>query len=60
MRPGRLVAHRFFSPLDSATAHRIANKAGRVLPVQSDYSLAEIFNSDQRQFREMPRIGFAA
>lgn len=60
MRPGRLVAHRFFSRLDSATAHRIANKAGRGLPVQSDYSLAEIFNSDQRQFREMPRIGFAA
>ena len=60
MRPGRLVAHRVFGRLDPSTAHRIAAKAGRALPMQQDYSLAEIFNSDPRQNRERPKVGFAA
>lgn len=60
MRPGRLVAHHVFSRIDSVAAHRIADKASRSLPLQSDYSLAEIFNSDPMESREKPRIGFAA
>jgi hypothetical protein len=60
MRPGRLVAHHVFSRIDSVAAHRIAAKASRSLPLQSDYSLAEIFNSDPMESREKPRIGFAA
>jgi hypothetical protein len=60
IRPGRLQAHRVFSRVDASTAHRIAAKAGRELPLQSDYSLAEIFNADPMQRRETPRVGFAA
>jgi hypothetical protein len=60
IRPGRLQAHRVFSRVDASTAQRIAAKAGRELPLQSDYSLAEIFNADPMQRRETPRVGFAA
>jgi hypothetical protein len=60
IRPGRLQAHRVFSRVDAARAHRIAAKAGRQLPLQSDYSLAEIFNADPMTRRETPRVGFAA
>jgi hypothetical protein len=60
MRPGRLVAHRIFPRLGAAEARRIAAKFGRQLPLRQDYSLAEIFNADERQEPEKPRIGFAA
>jgi len=60
MRPGRLIAHHVFSRMDSAAAHRIAAKAERILPLQADYSLAEIFNADPVENRSRPRIGFAA
>ena len=60
MRPGRLIAHRMFSRMEPQSARRIAEKFGRLLPVQKDYSLAEIFNADERQCTESPRIGFAA
>ncbi len=58
--PGRLQAQRVFSRVDASTAQRIAAKACRELPLQSDYSLAEIFNADPTQRRETPRDGFAA
>jgi len=60
MRPGRLQGHRIFSRVDAAAAQRIAAQAGRQLPLQADYSLAEIFNADPMQRRETPRVGFAA
>lgn len=60
LRPGRLIAHRNFPRLDAATAQRIAEKAGRLLPLQNDYSLAEIFNTNPLKERLNPRIGFAA
>jgi hypothetical protein len=60
MRPGRLVAHRIFSRMEPQSARRIAEKFDRLLPIQKDYSLAEIFNADERQCTESPRIGFAA
>jgi hypothetical protein len=61
VRPGRLRAHRVFPRVDAARAQRIAAQAGRELPLQSDYSLAEIFNSDpMSERREKKRVGFAA
>jgi hypothetical protein len=60
LRPGRLRAHRVFPRLDAATAQRIAARSDRPLPLQSDYSLAEIFNANPMKRRETPRVGFAA
>jgi hypothetical protein len=60
LRPGRLRGHRVFPRLDAASAQRIAAKSDRPLPLQTDYSLAEIFNADPMKRRETPRVGFAA
>jgi len=44
LRPGRLVAHRDFSLLNSDEAERLARALGRPTPVGDQVSLAEIFN----------------
>lgn len=60
-RPGRLVAHREFRRLKRAEAQRLAEARGISLPVQEDYSLAEIYrNPVIGELRtERPGIGFA-
>jgi len=60
IRPGRLHAHRKFPRIPVTEARRIAEKCGLQIPLQSDYSLAEIFNPNPLQARGNPRIGFAA
>jgi hypothetical protein len=60
VRPGRLHAHHVFTRLDASSAQHIAAKCGCRLPLQTDYSLAEIFNPNPMQYREKPRAGFAA
>lgn len=60
IRPGRLHAHHAFSRLDAVSSHLIAERCGCSIPIQTDYSLAEIFNPIPMGARESPRIGFAA
>ena len=60
MRPGRLLCHRVFGRLDYADALRLAESLGRILPVASDYSLAEVFAGNEKQEISRPHIGFGA
>jgi len=58
LRPGRLLANRYFPRQPAVQAKRIAEKFGRKLPPgRDDYSLAEIFNDDNRPKNES-LIGF--
>lgn len=58
LRPGRLLANRYFPRQPAAQSKRIAEKFGRKLPPgRDDYSLAEIFNDDNRPNPAAP-IGF--
>lgn len=61
LRPGRLMAHRFFSPIEAGRAHRLAAKLGKSLPepLSESYTLAEIFSGQHDTTRhERGRIGF--
>lgn len=60
MRPGRLLGHRVFHRLDYVQASRLAESLGQRLPVEQDYSLAEIFAGYQPQEPHRPKIGFAS
>jgi hypothetical protein len=58
LRPGRLMSWRKFVRHQANHARRIAAKYGCQLSEQSDYSLAEIFNSDGIFEEENKRLGF--
>ena len=58
LRPGRLISHRIFERLDYPVAARLAKSLGKSLPVQREYSLAEVFHDIENAPRS--RIGFAA
>jgi len=60
IRPGRLNTHMVFDRMPGWRAQRIAQESGRELPLQKDYSLAEIFNTQATVLLNKPRIGFAA
>lgn len=61
LRPGRLLAHRIFDRMSYNLGRRLAEKMGRELPLQEDYSLAEIFNKPpSAPIKRMRHIGFAA
>lgn len=60
IRPGRLNTHMVFERMPGWRAQRIAGEAGCELPLQKDYSLAEIFNTPATIILNKPRIGFAA
>jgi len=60
LRPGRLLSHRVFNRLDYRTATRLAESLGRKLPVERDYSLAEVFAGHSTVEINHPRIGFDA
>lgn len=60
LRPGRLLCHRIFSRLDYTQAARLAERLGRKLPPDRDYSLAEVFAGHDTDDIHRPRIGFAA
>jgi hypothetical protein len=60
IRPGRLNTHMVFDRMPSWRAQRIAGDSGLELPLQKDYSLAEIFNTQATVLLNKPRIGFAA
>lgn len=60
IRPGRLNTHMVFDRMPSWRAQRIAQESGRELPLQKDYSLAEIFNTQATVLLNKPRMGFAA
>jgi hypothetical protein len=49
-----------FDRMPGWRAQRIAQETGRELPLQKDYSLAEIFNTQATVLLNKPRIGFAA
>jgi hypothetical protein len=59
-RPGRLIGVREFRRLSHAEAVRLAHSKGLELPQQSDYSLAEIYNSgaDSANVNGLRHIGF--
>jgi len=62
LRPGRLMASREFKRLSHADGHKLARSINKELPLQADYSLAEIFAAEPIR-DESPnecRIGFAA
>jgi hypothetical protein len=61
LRPGRLMAHRFFRPIETERAARLAAKLGKSLPEPPapSYTLAEIFSGQHDTTRrERGRIGF--
>ena len=63
LRPGRLMASREFNRLSHAEGHQLARSIGKELPLQSDYSLAEIWAAQPIRSEEESttcRIGFAA
>ena len=60
IRPGRLNTHLVFERMPGWRAQHIAGEAGCELPLQNDYSLAEIFNTPATILLNKPRIGFAA
>jgi hypothetical protein len=60
IRPGRLSTHLLFDRMPSWRAQRIAEEIHRELPLQNNYSLAEIFNTPATVLLNKPRIGFAA
>lgn len=62
MRPGRLITHRIFNRLSNREAKKLAEFKGIKLPgIQSDYSLAEIFNEPVDAPEHRGKItGFAA
>ena len=60
IRPGRLNTHMVFDRMPGWRAQRIAQESGRELPLQKDYSLAEIFNTQATVLLNKPRMGFAA
>lgn len=59
LRPGRLVCHRVFGPLDYPHASRLSESLGKRLGEARDYSLAEIFAGDDHAEISQSRIGFA-
>ena len=61
LRPGRLMAHHCFGPLDAKHARALAEKLGRALPETAapEFTLAEIFSGQRDPTRrERGRIGF--
>lgn len=61
LRPGRLMAHHYFGPLDADRAKTLAEKLGKTLPEipSASYTLAEIFSGQPDPTRrERGRIGF--
>lgn len=61
LRPGRLMAHHYFGPLEVGRARTLADKLGRTLPEipLPSYTLAEIFSGQiDPTRRERGRIGF--
>ena len=60
LRSGRLIGHHAFSRLSPEAAQKLANQAGRTLPEQPDYSLAEIYcdTLSPKTKKAQPRIGF--
>ncbi len=61
LRPGRLMAHHYFGPMEAAQAKALADKLGKVLPPvpASTYTLAEIFSGQlDPTRRERGRMGF--
>jgi energy-coupling factor transporter ATP-binding protein EcfA2 len=58
LRPGRLITHRRFDRLDAQQARELAGSLGKTLPVQKDYSLAEVFAGEELQSVNRPRMGF--
>jgi len=63
LRQGRLLAQRTFGRLSHGDGHRLAASLGKELPLQSDYSLAEIFGAEPIRDTDHSkgcRIGFAA
>ena len=60
-RPGRMMAHHYFGPLDATRARTLADRLGRTLPEVSapGYTLAEIFSGQlDPTRRDRGRIGF--
>ncbi len=63
LRPGRLTAQRTFSRLSHKDGRRLACSLGKELPLQADYSLAEIYAREPLRDSDSAtpsRIGFAA
>ena len=61
LRPGRLMAHHYFGPLEADRAKVLAEKLGKALPAirSASYTLAEIFSGQlDPTRRERGRIGF--
>jgi len=57
-RPGRLISHRRFERLDAKQAGLLASHLGKALPMQSDYSLAEVFSGEEQETPTLRRMGF--
>lgn len=63
LRPGRLMAHHCFGPLDAERARMLAARLGRTLPAVSapGYTLAEIFTGQlDPTRRDRGQIGFGS
>lgn len=63
LRPGRLVTSKYFGRLGHAEAHRLAKDLAIDLPLQEDYSLAEIYARKpfgSPSLHQEKKIGFAA
>ena len=60
VRTGRLLAYRNFRRLNRAEAARLALAKRLRIPVQENYSLAEIYNDQRSRFEEaeVRRVGF--
>jgi SpoVK/Ycf46/Vps4 family AAA+-type ATPase len=61
LRPGRLMAHHYFGPLNAERARALAGKLGKPLPEAAapEFTLAEIFSGQPDPTRrERGRIGF--
>jgi ATP-dependent 26S proteasome regulatory subunit len=54
LRPGRLLASYTFKRLSFEQARRLAAAKSLTIPVQRDYSLAEIYNEEIRNFSAKP------
>jgi hypothetical protein len=52
------MAHRIFERMDPERANLIAQRLGRTLPKQRDYSLAEIFNDSTPIPTKQKTLGF--
>ena len=63
LRPGRLLAHRNFRSLNRGEALTLAAQIGKTLPLQTEFTLAEIYAADAFQSLSTakpnrPRVGF--